>query len=362
MKIAVINDTVYPFFKGGAQKRVYEISRRLVQRGHEVHWYCMDYGTTEIEGIRLHAVTPPHDLYTNEGKRLTSQALEFGIKLSIKERVDLIDCMNFPYLHCFRAKQSAVRQRVPLIITWFEFWGDYWYEYMGCKGYAGKVIERVVTHLPNLIIADSEKVKSQLVGVKVKPAKIRVVPDGVDIGMIDAVEPSRDKYDVVYVGRMLAHKNVDVLVRAVARMKDVTLAVIGVGHSKAECEKLSETLGAGNRIKFLGHLPEDTDVFAIMKSAKVLVLPSTQEGHPLVIPEAFACGIPAIGIKGTCDEFIKDGKTGYITNLSEYPMMELINRALEMYPNFKTPCRKESKQYDWDIITDKVEKVYREII
>ena len=37
MKIAYVYDAVYPWIKGGAEKRIYEISKRLVERGHEVH-------------------------------------------------------------------------------------------------------------------------------------------------------------------------------------------------------------------------------------------------------------------------------------------------------------------------------------
>ena len=38
MKIAYIYDAVYPWIKGGAKKRIYEIGRRLADK-HEVHWY-----------------------------------------------------------------------------------------------------------------------------------------------------------------------------------------------------------------------------------------------------------------------------------------------------------------------------------
>ena len=41
MKIAFIYDAVYPWVKGGAEKRVYELAKRLVQLGHEVHWYSI---------------------------------------------------------------------------------------------------------------------------------------------------------------------------------------------------------------------------------------------------------------------------------------------------------------------------------
>lgn len=363
MKIAVVNDTVHPFFKGGAQKRVYEISRRLVQRGHEVHWYCMDYGVRELEGIQMHPVSPSYDLYTTEGKRRIRQAMAFAARLNIRERVDIIDCMNFPYLHCLPALVSARRQGVPLVITWFEFWGDYWYDYMGRPGWVGKQIEKMVTRLPQLIIADSKKVREQLLDVNINHHwGIKVVPDGVDNALIAGIEPSEDKYDVVYVGRMLAHKNVEVLIHALAGLDGVTAAIIGQGESLVRCVRLSEELGIGDRVKFLGHVETDEEVYATIKSSKVLVLPSTQEGHPLVIPEAYACGVPVIAIEGVCDEFVDDGKTGYLSLLDVPCMRRQIENALGNYPAFLEPCLVEAWKYDWEKITDMVESVYREMV
>ena len=47
MKIAFIYDAVYPWVKGGAEKRVYEIAKHLIQSGHEVHWYCVGWWWTD---------------------------------------------------------------------------------------------------------------------------------------------------------------------------------------------------------------------------------------------------------------------------------------------------------------------------
>jgi hypothetical protein len=52
MKIAYVYDAVYPWVKGGAEKRIYELSRRLAKRGHDVHCYGMKWwqGEDEILG------------------------------------------------------------------------------------------------------------------------------------------------------------------------------------------------------------------------------------------------------------------------------------------------------------------------
>ncbi len=43
LKIAIVSDVVYPYSKGGGEKRIYEISKRLAERGHEVTIYCMKW-------------------------------------------------------------------------------------------------------------------------------------------------------------------------------------------------------------------------------------------------------------------------------------------------------------------------------
>ena len=76
MKIAYVYDAVYPWVKGGAEKRIYELSRRLAKRGHEVHCYGMKWwpGEDEIlkDNVHLHGICPPMPLYSN-GKRSISR-------------------------------------------------------------------------------------------------------------------------------------------------------------------------------------------------------------------------------------------------------------------------------------------------
>ncbi|AAL81342.1 MULTISPECIES: hypothetical protein [Pyrococcus] len=56
MKIAYIYDTIYPFVKGGVEKRVYEIGRRLAKK-HEVYWFSLNWNNNgDLKGIKLRTV------------------------------------------------------------------------------------------------------------------------------------------------------------------------------------------------------------------------------------------------------------------------------------------------------------------
>ncbi|MCL0080146.1 hypothetical protein M1O18_04520 [Dehalococcoidia bacterium] len=52
MKIAYIYDAVYPWIKGGVEKRIYEISKRLAERGHEVHWFGLKWRDGENDIVK----------------------------------------------------------------------------------------------------------------------------------------------------------------------------------------------------------------------------------------------------------------------------------------------------------------------
>src|SRR5882757_6803010 len=83
VRVAIVYDAVYPYVKGGAERRYYELARRLAERGHDVHWYGMRYwdgpAVRRMGGITYHGVCRPRPLYTPSGRRSISQALIYGL-------------------------------------------------------------------------------------------------------------------------------------------------------------------------------------------------------------------------------------------------------------------------------------------
>lgn len=88
MKIAYVYDAVYPWIKGRAEKRIYEVGRRLARK-HEVHWYGIGWWVDERDGegeamehdgIILHPVCKPVQLYV-DGRRSIKEAIYFAGKL-----------------------------------------------------------------------------------------------------------------------------------------------------------------------------------------------------------------------------------------------------------------------------------------
>src|SRR5512136_1141922 len=150
MKIAFVYDVIYPYVKGGVEKRIWELASRLTRRGHEVHLFGMKFWDEEDilfrEGIWLHGICPAYNLYSGD-RRTLWEPFYFSTHLLIpllREKFDIIDCQQFPYLSSISTRFVSRIKKIPVTITWIEAWGDYWYEYLGIKGFLGKGIERYI--------------------------------------------------------------------------------------------------------------------------------------------------------------------------------------------------------------------------
>ena len=82
-RIIFVYDAIFPYVKGGAERRYYEIGRRLAAKGHDVHLYGMKYwdgpNVMESDGLTLHGICNARPLYTKSGRRRIGQAIIFGL-------------------------------------------------------------------------------------------------------------------------------------------------------------------------------------------------------------------------------------------------------------------------------------------
>ncbi|VVB72802.1 Glycosyltransferase Gtf1 [uncultured archaeon] len=368
LKIAYIYDAVYPWVKGGAEKRIYELSRRLSSRGHEIHCYGMKWWPDEeevfMDGVHLHGICRPMPLYI-QGRRSLKQAAYFALRvLSIQADYDVIDCQNFPYLSCFSARIRCGPNSDKLIITWHEVWGDYWRNYLGKLGIAGQAVERAAAGLSKRNIAVSERTKRDLEELGARA--VRVVPNGIDWKAIDRVPSSAEQSDIVCVGRLVDHKNIDLLIRAIGRIReelpDVKAKIIGDGPEATRLKSLVQELGLDKNVQFCGFLEDYNEAIAIMKSSRVFASTSSREGFGMAALEANACGLPVVTIthKMNAVSDLVTKETGVVCEIDQEALAEGLCRMLQSSDALRGRCREMARMYDWELICDRAEKAYAE--
>jgi rhamnosyl/mannosyltransferase len=144
-----------------------------------------------------------------------------------------------------------------------------------------------------------------------------VVPLGVDP---DRFRPGARKPagppTVLFVGQMRHYKGVDDLLAAMRAVPaPARLRLAGDGPMRARWEALGRSLGLGERVEFLGQVPDEA-LPALYRSADVLVLPSTSraEAFGMVLLEAMASGLPCVTTEvGSGTSYVvQDGVTGLV--------------------------------------------------
>jgi len=374
MKIAFVYDVVYPYVKGGVEKRVWELAVRLAKRGHQVHIFGMKFweGNDILarDGVILHGVCPAQQLY-KKGRRTIREALYFSFCLVpplLKEnKFAIIDCQQFPYFSCISAKLAAIIRKSPLVITWHEVWADYWYEYAGYWGIFGKSIERFIAAFTSPSIAVSPTTAQRFTEYFAKSPH-RVIPNGIDLFQITSVAPSPEQSDLIFVGRLIREKHVDVLVRAFALLateqKDLRLIIIGDGPERDDILALIHDLHVENQVSVRGFLDQHDGVIAAMKSSKVFVFPSTREGFGIAALEALACGLPVVTVDHAANavrDLISE-QTGFLSSLSPEDLAKNMKNALRYHDGMRDACIRSVESYDWDRIVDQLENFYQDVI
>lgn len=376
MKIAFIYDAMYPWVTGGAEKRLYELATRLVMMGHEVHcyswgWWWQEKGEKDImyEGMHLHGVGKPLDLYNNE-KRSIKEAILFAWKLFPvlnREKFDIVDCQGFPFFSSFVSKQHAMRGKSRLVITLLEVWGDYWYQYMGTLGFFGKLVEKLTLKLTSRFISISHKTDRELQKIRKVP-DAAIIPPGINFKEISQVqaEYNEKKWDIIYAGRLIKDKRVDLLIESLALVKNsigqVNCLIIGEGPEEDNLKQLTENLNLQNSVEFKKFLKQHTDVISLFKSSTIFVLPSQREGFGMVVVEANACGLPVVVIDNPLNaavDLVEHGRNGFIAEANPEDLKDNIIKALQHNQKMKTDCIESAKQYDWNKIVENLEVFYQ---
>ncbi len=164
-------------------------------------------------------------------------------------------------------------------------------------------------------VADSESTRDDLVARGIARERIRVIP----LGTRHPEPPARmppPGLRVAYLGRLVPYKQVDVLLRAAARLADrfpeLELVVIGRGPEQPRLESLAARLGIAGRTRFAG-FASDAERDRLLASSRVCVCPSKKEGFGLTVIEANAFGVPVVATDAPgLRDAVRDGETGFL--------------------------------------------------
>jgi len=186
-------------------------------------------------------------------------------------------------------------------------------------------------------IAISEVIKSSICGYfNLKESSVMVAYNGVPVEKFaNNVPLEKRKYDFVFAGRFIDSKNPKTIIRAFGEIKqkhpESKLVMIGQGPLLDECKKITEEKNIDG-ISFTGFV---FDVYKYLKESKIMLLPSTYEGNPMIINEAIAskCYIIATNVGGIPD--VVNDNCGKLIEYSDNLQTELVDTMRDCLDNIK---------------------------
>ncbi|WP_027882204.1 glycosyltransferase family 4 protein [Meiothermus rufus] len=367
-RVGLFTDTYLPGPNGVATS-VYLLKRELRRMGHEA-WVLApempDVDPREEGVVRVPSV--PYPFFENQ--RLAMPSSRY-----LPTEFEIFHTHTPLFIGIWGAR-LAQRQHLPHVSTFHTHLEKYAHYIPGVAAinkYVG-IMQKVCQAFYNradVVIAPTEPVKRLAESYEIE-REIRVVPTGIDLELLQAAPlpaspwPSGQRR-LLHVGRLGKEKSVDVVIRALAEIRqeqEAHLALIGMGPQEEELRQLALELGLLEHITFVGAVPYEK-IGGYYQMAELFLFASETETQGLVLWEAQAMGVPvvAVGAEGTL-QGVDEGKSGYLVPPGD--PRALARRALELLQDealrqrFSEGARRFADQRTARRIAEQIVEVYDE--
>lgn len=177
---------------------------------------------------------------------------------------------------------------------------------------------------------------------------------------------TEDSFMILSVGELNKNKNQEVVIRALARLKNkkINYVLCGQGPLEDYLIELGKELGICEQVHFLGFR---YDIPELCKAADLFAFPSYREGLSLSLMEAMASGLPVIcsNIRGNTD-LIEDGKGGYLVKPDDIDgfvtAINNVNQNDKLCENFIKNNTNKIIFYSVEKVKEKMAYLYGELI
>jgi len=383
MKVAQVNVYFQPFMVGGAEWYVYNMSRELVRRGHEVHVFTADSCNGKraspeetMDGVSVHRLPLRLDWsYRLKVWKGLREALVAG-------KFDVIHAYDYAQPHSAVAIKAGKESKTATVLTVFDIHSmipRVWYKQLPMRMMEGYMARRTLPDASRVLVRAPNLVPPLLEMGGVKD-RIEVTPSGVrdeSLGDFDG-RAFRERRGisgspvVLYMGRLNPLKGpqylIDAAPKTLQRFPDAQFVFVGPDQSGYEgtLRAKSARMGIDSHVHFLGPIYDFQEKMEAYASCDVFALPTSYEGTSQSIFEAMAQGKPVVATSvGGVPSQLTDGVEG---SLIPYGDSGALSDALaEVLGDSKGAsqmgargrARVETQKYSH--LTTRLEEIYEEV-
>jgi glycosyltransferase involved in cell wall biosynthesis len=347
----------YAPFTGGVESHVEEIAKRLAQRGEtvEVLTHHDDPGLPRRE-VRDGVLVRRHPVPVTSQHFGMSPAL-WAALVRRRRNYDVVHAHGY---HSSAPLAATLALASPLVFT-PHYHGTGHSPFRKALHVPYRAVGTGIVARSRRIICVSQAEADLFLGhFRSAGSRIRVIPNGVDLGRITAAQPFPDAGPVVVTGgRLQSYKQVDRVVEAMALAPPgFRLVVTGDGPERAALESLAGERGVAAKVSFLGRVDADL-LYRWYASAAVFCSMSSNEAMPVTILELLAAGARVVASDIPAHRDIRHRTGGAITLVPLDASPAALAAALDDAARTR-PAPGQSIP-TWDDVTSQTLEVYRSL-
>jgi glycosyltransferase involved in cell wall biosynthesis len=385
MRIAVFTDYFFPEL-GGIQDSIAITAGALGRRGHSIDIYAPRYGAGDYR--RVNATGREPDLGANvrvhrrlslpfpSSTRQSRVALPSLLVLAGWAKPDLIHTHSFFGLG-LEALLAGTAQRIPVVGT----------NHTTIAGFGPHIpvsVARAAAYVMwyynrcDQVTAPSRSVFAELGLGRLRPPH-RVISNPIDIGLFTpAGAAERQRLStrfgltgptITYAGRLGAEKNIEVILPAVAALRDqgiaADLAIAGHGAHEPVLRTIAADLRIAERVKFVGTLAPD-ELARLLQVSDIFAMMSTSETQSMALLQAMACGVAVVAANSRAlPEFVSPDN-GVLVEPHDSARLAAAFADLLGSPDRRCRMgaagRRSVERYGVETVTDEWELLYRSVL
>lgn len=370
MKIAMIGHKRVPSREGGVEIVVEELSKRLVEKGHQVDIYNrmgknVQDKKANKKNTKLKKYCGANIITIPTINKKGIDALIYSFFATIVSLFKKYDCVHYhaegscvmiPIQHVFK-------RRIVVTIHGLDWQRSKW------GGIANRYIkygEKMAVKYADEIIVLSKNVQKYF--EKEYNRKTKFIPNGVNKPIIKKVNKIRKKWNlekeeyILFLARIVPEKGVHYLIEAFKQVKTDKKLVIagGASHTNDYLEKIKKMVSDDNRIIMTGFV-QGEELEELFSNCFLYCLPSDIEGMPISLLEAMSygrnCLISDIPENTTvCESYATIFKKGNVNSLKE-KLEECLNNKITN--NSEEISKFILEKYNWNAVVDKTIELYK---
>lgn len=242
------------------------------------------------------------------------------------------------------------------------------------KKFPSRILVKLILKSVTDIICQSKFLESEIKKLGVKSKKFHIIPMGTKAKDFKPRDKNKarkklslpqNKKIMLFVGHLVERKGIKYLIHAMSSIikkeKNSRCYIIGTGYQEKSLKKLAEDKGLGNYVEFLGQ-KTNAEVAEYMNASDLLVLPSLNEGLPVVVYEALSCGTPVVATRVAGTPELVDSDVGFLAKPENTgDLQEKILLALNKKWNTKKMLAR-AKEFSTEVTAKRVRDVYDSIL